>query len=109
MAKKPEKKAVAKKTSGKRNTEIKQVAKKVATKKAPSKKSQKQKSVFRNTLGKNVKGYGVGSVDVVMSVDQVAREAASIAANAPTDKELDNLVNGGVYLTINNLREICLI
>jgi branched-chain amino acid transport system ATP-binding protein len=34
-----------------------------------------------------------GSVDVVMSVDQVAREAASIAANAPTVAELEKLAN----------------
>ena len=33
---------------------------------------------------KNVSGYGVGNVDVVMSVDQVAKEAASISANAPS-------------------------
>ena len=30
---------------------------------------------------KNISGYGAGSVDVVMSVDQVAKEAASIIKN----------------------------
>ena len=30
-----------------------------------------------------------------MSVDQVAKEAASIAANAPTVTELDKMVEGG--------------
>ena len=50
--------------------------KKAVAKKAPAKATRKGK--------KNVSGYGGGSVDVVMSVDQVAREAASIAANAPT-------------------------
>ena len=33
-----------------------------------------------------VTGYGSGGVDVVMSVDQVAKEAASIAANAPSQQ-----------------------
>ncbi|RZO29481.1 MAG: ABC transporter ATP-binding protein [SAR116 cluster bacterium] len=39
-----------------------------------------------------------------MSVDQVAKEAASIAANAPTAAELDALVDGDAFLSINNLR-----
>jgi branched-chain amino acid transport system ATP-binding protein len=39
-----------------------------------------------------------------MSVDQVAREAASIAANAPTTPELEKLANKDKYLSINNLR-----
>jgi branched-chain amino acid transport system ATP-binding protein len=39
-----------------------------------------------------------------MSVDQVAREAASIAAKAPSVKELEKLTTGETYLTINDLR-----
>ena len=39
-----------------------------------------------------------------MSVDQVAREAASIAARAPSVKKLDKLASGDMYLTINDLR-----
>ncbi|NBR39461.1 MAG: ABC transporter ATP-binding protein [Alphaproteobacteria bacterium] len=38
-----------------------------------------------------------------MSVDQVAKEAASIAANAPTIAELEALANNDVYLTIDKL------
>ncbi len=72
--------------------------------KAAGKKHQSKKAAPRKATGKNVSGYGVGSVDVVMSVDQVAREAASIAANAPTTKELDKLIKNDVYLTINDLR-----
>ncbi|MGC6484212.1 MAG: ABC transporter ATP-binding protein [Candidatus Puniceispirillales bacterium] len=45
----------------------------------------------------------MGKVDVVMSVDQVAKEAASIAANAPTLKEIDGLAPEP-FLTIENLR-----
>ena len=78
--------------------------KKTAAKKATVRKASAQKVAPRKTKGKNVSGYGVGSVDVVMSVDQVAREAASIAANAPTQKELDKLVANDVFLTINDLR-----
>ena len=69
MAKDPIKKAGAKKTA----------AKKAVVKKSPAKKGINKKS--------NVSGYGGGGVDVVMSVDQVAKEAASIAARAPSTKK----------------------
>ena len=113
MARKPVKKAAAKKASGKKAASKKQLAekalskaavKKASAKKASVRKASAQKAAPRKTKGKNVSGYGVGSVDVVMSVDQVAREAASIAANAPTQKELGKLVTNDVYLTINDLR-----
>ena len=109
MAKEPVKKAAAKKASAKKAATKKPVVKKAAVKKAPVKKAavkktSAKKAAPRKATGKNVSGYGVGSVDVVMSVDQVAREAASIAANAPTAKELDKLVQNDAYLTINDLR-----
>jgi len=123
MAKEPVKKAAAKKASAKKAATKaavkKSPAKKAAVKKAPVKKaavkkapvkkaavkkSTAKKAAPRKATGKNVSGYGAGSVDVVMSVDQVAREAASIAANAPTLKELDKLVTNDAYLTINDLR-----
>ena len=90
------KKAVAKKKSpAKKNEAKKTAAKKSAVKKAPAKKAAAKKGVS---------GYGSGSVEVVMSVDQVAKEAASIAANAPKVSELDALADGGTFLSINNLR-----
>ena len=49
-------------------------------------------------------GYHQGSVDVVMSVDAVAREAAKIAAEAPHMDTLAALVPGEPYLTIEGLR-----
>ena len=123
MAKEPVKKAAAKKASAKKASAkkasekttaakkavTKKVAgkaavKKAALKNATAKKSPAKKAASRKAAGKNVSGYGVGSVDVVMSVDQVAREAASIAANAPTTKALDKLIKNDVYLTINDLR-----
>ena len=87
------KKAAAKKAPAKKAAK-KAAAKKTAAKKAPAKKAAK----------KNVSGYGGGSVDVVMSVDQVAKEAASIAANAPKPAELDALTKGDTLLSINDLR-----
>jgi branched-chain amino acid transport system ATP-binding protein len=88
-AKKPAAKKAAK------NAAKKTVAKKATAKKATAKKAAKKSGVS---------GYGGGSVDVVMSVDQVAKEAASIAANAPTVAELDAMVDDNSFLSINNLR-----
>ena len=90
------KKSVAKKKSPAKKT----VAKKTAAKKSAVKKALAKKAAAK----KGVSGYGSGSVEVVMSVDQVAKEAASIAANAPKVSELDALADGGTFLSINNLR-----
>ncbi len=91
-----EKAKVAKKKAAKKAT--KKAAKKAtAAKKAPAKKAAAKKTG-------GVSGYGSGSVDVVMSVDQVAKEAASIAANAPKVSELDAMTEGDAFLSINNLR-----
>ena len=89
------KRAAAKKSSAKKAAATKTAAKKSVVKKAPAKNAAAKKSVS---------GYGGGSVKVVMSVDQVAKEAASIAANAPKVPELDALADGGAFLSINNLR-----
>ena len=89
------KKSPAKTTAAKKTAAKKTAAKKTAVKKAPAKKAAAKKGVS---------GYGSGSVDVVMSVDQVAKEAASIAANAPEMSELDALADSGAFLSINNLR-----
>ncbi len=88
------KKATAKKTT-------KVVKKATAKKPATQNKTKQRKSAAKG--GKRVTGYGGGSVDVVMSVDQVAKEAASIAANAPTHKELLKLASNEPLLTIDNL------
>ena len=89
------KKAAAKKSSAKNTSAKKTAAKKSVVKKAPAKKAAAKKGVS---------GYGGGSVKVVMSVDQVAKEAASIAANAPKIAELDALADDDAFLSINNLR-----
>ncbi|MGR3342608.1 MAG: ABC transporter ATP-binding protein [Paracoccaceae bacterium] len=48
-------------------------------------------------------GYHAGSVDMVLSVDDVARQAAEMAATRPTRDELWKLVGGAPLLTIENL------
>ena len=99
-AKKPAAKKAAKKAATKRAA-----AKKATAKKAPVKKTSPKKVPAKKAAKKGaVSGYGGGSVDVVMSVDQVAKEAASIAANAPTVAELDAMITGEAFLSINNLR-----
>ena len=90
------KKAAAKKASAKKTA-----AKKAATKKAPVKKAAAKKASAKKA---GVSGYGGGGVDVVMSVDQVAKEAASIAANAPKKSELEALAGNDSFLTIKDLR-----
>jgi branched-chain amino acid transport system ATP-binding protein len=69
-------------------------------KKKSAKKAANAKTV---TSKKNIRGYGSGKVDVIMSVDQVGKEAAKIAANAPTAKILDKLAKNDPFLIINKL------
>ena len=96
MAERSRRKAAPKKAAAKKT--VKKAAAKTA---APAKKSAKKAA---KKSEQSVRGYGSGGVDVVMSVDQVAKEAASIAAAAPTVSELEGLVKGEVFLSINDLR-----
>ena len=96
MAERSRRKAAPKKAAAKKT--LKKAAAKTA---APAKKSAKKAA---KKSEQSVRGYGSGGVDVVMSVDQVAKEAASIAAAAPTVSELEGLVKGEVFLSINDLR-----
>jgi branched-chain amino acid transport system ATP-binding protein len=110
VKKAPVKKAVVKKAAVKKAPTKKAAVKKTVAKSASVKKAPAKKAVVKKTPAKakktksNISGYGSGGVDVVMSVDQVAREAASIAAAAPTVKALEKLTVGDPYLTISNLR-----
>ena len=103
-AKKAASKAAVKETAAKKATTQakKAAAKTAAPKKAPPKKAKQKKPATK--ADRKVTGYGGGGVDVVMSVDQVAKEAASIAANAPTHKELLKLADNDPLLTIEDLR-----
>lgn len=120
----PAKKASAKKTPAKTATKasaavkkapakaaVKKAPAKAAVKKAPAKASAAKKVVKKAPASKsksaqknNISGYGLGGVDVIMSVDQVAKEAASIAASGPTKAHLDKLANNDPFLVIEDLR-----
>ena len=82
----------------------KKVAKKAAVKKTAPKKAAAKKASAKKAGQKNISGYGMGKVDVVMSVDQVAKEAASIAANAPSLDKLHDLAGQKPFLKIDKLR-----
>jgi branched-chain amino acid transport system ATP-binding protein len=49
-------------------------------------------------------GYHTGGVEVVMSVEAVAREAAQISAETPSPEALSALVPGETFLSIDKLR-----
>jgi branched-chain amino acid transport system ATP-binding protein len=53
---------------------------------------------------KKISGHGKGSVDTVMSVSDVAREAEKISSKAPPVKTLDKLAGDDVLLSIENLK-----
>ena len=96
MAERKRKKAAPNKAAAKKTVK-KAAAKTAATDKKTATKGAKKTE-------QNVSGYGSGGVDVVMSVDQVAKEAASIAAAAPTVSKLEGLVKSEMFLSINDLR-----
>ncbi len=50
----------------------------------------------------NISGYGSGGVDAVISVEEVARQAAEIAENIDIS-QLDALANNDAFVSINNL------
>ena len=52
---------------------------------------------------KKVRGYGLGSVDTVISVDHVAEQASHLIENAPTPDDLVKLANNEPLLRIDNL------
>ena len=96
-------KAVTKKSAAKTNAAAKKAVKKAsqaATKKAAKKPAAKKAKASKD---KKISGYGMGKVDVVMSVDQVGKEAAKIAKEGPTIKALDQLAKNDAFLTIEDL------
>lgn len=52
---------------------------------------------------KNISGYGLGSVDTVLSVDDVARQAEELSADTPSPGELSDLVGEIPLLSIDGL------
>jgi len=52
---------------------------------------------------KRTRGYGLGSVDTVISVDHVTEQASHLIENAPTPDDLVKLANNEPLLRIDNL------
>lgn len=50
-----------------------------------------------------ISGHGLGSVDTVLSIDQVAREAAELMETGPDQRQIMSLVRGRPALTIDSL------
>ena len=102
-AKKASKKAAKKAAAAKTKTAVKAAVKK-ASKKAAKKAAKKPAAKkAKKTDNKKISGYGMGKVDVVMSVDQVGKEAAKIAADGPSLTALNKLAKDEAFLTIDDL------
>jgi branched-chain amino acid transport system ATP-binding protein len=56
-----------------------------------------------SSAGSKAAGYGLGAVDTVISVDDVAREALALAQSGPDTTTLDALVKGAPALSIDGL------
>jgi branched-chain amino acid transport system ATP-binding protein len=54
--------------------------------------------------GEKSRGYHMGHVDTVISVDEVAREARRIAETGPSKDEIARLANHSPYVAIDDLR-----
>ncbi|HSR71294.1 MAG TPA: ATP-binding cassette domain-containing protein, partial [Kiloniellales bacterium] len=50
------------------------------------------------------RGYHMGAIDTVISVDEVAREAERIAAEGPSRERVAELAKNAPYLTVEDLR-----
>src|SRR5262249_858629 len=55
------------------------------------------------TTPRRVRGYGLGTVDTVLSVDAVERAAADLGAGGPSVADLDALVAGAPLLAVDDL------
>ena len=110
----PAKKVAVKKTTAKNEAVKKAPVKKASVKKAPVKKAPVKNVKVKNTAAKfaskpskttkKISGYGAGDVNVVMSVDQVAKEAANIASKGPSKSDLDKLAKNDAFFQIEDLR-----
>lgn len=108
------KKTAAKKVPAKKVAVKNTTAKNEAVKKAPVKKAPLKNVKVKNTAAKSaskpskttkkISGYGAGDVNVVMSVDQVAKEAANIASKGPSKSDLDKLAKNDAFFQIEDLR-----
>jgi len=105
----PAKKVAVKKTTAKNEAVKKAPVKKAPVKKAPVKNVNVKKTAAKSAskpskTTKKISGYGAGDVNVVMSVDQVAKEAANIASKGPSKSDLDKLAKNDAFFQIEDLR-----
>jgi len=110
----PAKKVAVKKTTAKNEAVKKAPVKKAPVKKVPVKKAPVKNVKVKKTAAKSaskpskttkkISGYGAGDVNVVMSVDQVAKEAANIASKGPSKSDLDKLAKNDAFFQIEDLR-----
>jgi len=105
----PAKKVAVKKTTAKNEAVKKAPVKKASVKKAPVKNVKVKKTAAKSAskpskTTKKISGYGAGDVNVVMSVDQVAKEAANIASKGPSKSDLDKLAKNDAFFQIEDLR-----
>jgi branched-chain amino acid transport system ATP-binding protein len=56
-----------------------------------------------NKDSQKISGYGSGSVDTVLSIDAVAKEAAQLAKDRPTVAHLETLAGGDDFISIDGL------
>lgn len=103
------KKVPAKKVAVKKTTAKNEAVKKAPVKKAPVKNVKVKKTAAKSAskpskTTKKISGYGAGDVNVVMSVDQVAKEAANIASKGPSKSDLDKLAKNDAFFQIEDLR-----
>jgi len=94
-AKTTKRKTAAKKPAASRKAPAKKTA--AAKKPAASRKAEASKPKART------RGYHMGAVDTVISVEDVTRQVEAIAEEVKVS-QLDKLVKGEPYLTIDNLR-----
>ncbi len=63
-----------------------------------------QKNEKREGRKADISGYGLGPVETILSVDEVERQAAKLAAEGPTRERLSELVGKDPLLSILGLR-----
>lgn len=56
-----------------------------------------------NDKGERLSGYGLGDVDTILSVDEVARAAGELGLSAPSKADLDALVVGEPQVRLDDL------
>ena len=56
-----------------------------------------------NKDSQKISGYGVGTVDTVLSIDAVAKEASQLAKDRPTVAHLETLAGGDDFISIDGL------